>query len=83
MGGACLIYTAIICRQGPEERLNGKLLRLKKKKLTRQYESGEGRLTFGGATACVDWHYSYGEGGNAKGMNILAGFYTAGSRGRR
>jgi hypothetical protein len=65
------------------EELNGKLLRLKRKKLTRQYESGEGRLTFGGSTACMDWHYSRGEGGNAKGMNILAGFYTAGSRGRR
>jgi hypothetical protein len=65
------------------EELNGKLLRLKRKKLACQYEIGEGRLTFGGATACVDWHYSRGEGGNAKGMNILTGFYTAESRGRR
>jgi hypothetical protein len=64
------------------EELNGKLLRLKRKKLTRQYESDEGCLIFDDTIvekAYMDWHYSRGEGGNVKGMNILAGVYVAGN----
>jgi hypothetical protein len=68
------------------EELNGKSLWMKTKKLIRQYGNGEGRLIFDGTAvekAYMDGneticrYYDRGKGRNAKGINILAAFYTA------
>jgi hypothetical protein len=70
----------------PGEELNGKSLWMKTKKLTRQYENGEGCLMFDDTTvekASMDeneiicWYYDHSKGRNIKGINILTAFYTA------
>ncbi|MDR2446216.1 MAG: transposase [Treponema sp.] len=68
------------------EELDGKFLRLKIKRLARQYENREGCLVFDDTTVekaymdeneIVRWRYDHGKGRNAKGVNMLLAFHTA------
>jgi hypothetical protein len=68
------------------EKLNGKSLWLKTKKLVRHYENREGCLIFDDTIVekaymdeneIVCWYYDHSKGRNVKGVNILTAFYTA------
>jgi hypothetical protein len=68
------------------EKLDGRSLWLKTKKLIRQYENGEGCLIFDDTIVekaymdeneIICWYYDHSKGRNVKGINILTALYAA------